>query len=55
MRMLAGARIAADGAAGHADVDWSQTVAGPWLAETLAALRRPDSVFVDESMQNRGV
>ena len=46
MRMLAGARIAADGAAGHADVDWSQTVAGPWLAETLAALRRPTG-FVD--------
>src|SRR4051812_4447418 len=47
MRMLAGARIAADGAAGHADVDWSQTVAGPWLAEMLAALRRPDSAFID--------
>ena len=27
-----------DGAAGQSDVDWSQTVAGPWLAETLAAL-----------------
>ena len=46
MRMLAGAGIAADGAAGHADVDWSQTVAGPWLAETLAALRRPDGCRV---------
>ena len=22
--------------------DWNQTVAGPWLAETLAALRRPE-------------
>jgi len=54
MRMLAGARIAADGAAGHADVDWSQTVAGPWLAETLAALRRPDSVFVDPGQSLRG-
>src|SRR5215203_2935065 len=29
MRMLAGARIAAGGATGHGDVDWSQTVAGP--------------------------
>ena len=44
MRMLAGAGIAGDGAAGQADVDWSQTVAGPWLAETLAALRRPDGL-----------
>jgi Superfamily II DNA/RNA helicases, SNF2 family len=44
MRMLAGAGIAGDGAAGQEDVDWSQTVAGPWLAETLAALRRPDEL-----------
>ena len=44
MRMLAGAGIAGDGAAGQADVDWSQTVAGPWLAETLAALRHPDGL-----------
>ena len=42
MRLLAAAEIA-DGPAGAvADPDWSQTVAGPWLAETLAALRRPD-------------
>ena len=44
MRMLAGAGIAGDGAAGQADVAWSQTVAGPWLAETLAALRHPDGL-----------
>src|SRR6267142_3551852 len=42
MRMLAGAGMTGDEAAGAADVDWSETVAGPWLAETLAALRRPD-------------
>jgi SNF2-related domain/SNF2 Helicase protein/Helicase conserved C-terminal domain len=42
MRMLAGAGMTGDEAAGAADVDWSQTVAGPWLAKTLAALRRPD-------------
>ncbi len=42
MRMLAGTDIAGDDAAGPADVDWSETVAGPWLTETLAALRRPD-------------
>ena len=41
MRLLAGAAIAEDEAAGRADADWSETVAGPWLAETLAALRRP--------------
>ena len=44
MRMLAGAGIAEDGAGGQADIDWSQTVAGPWLAETLAALRHPDGL-----------
>jgi SNF2 family DNA or RNA helicase len=42
MRMLAGAGIAGDAAAGQADVAWAETVAGPWLAETLAALRHPD-------------
>jgi superfamily II DNA or RNA helicase len=44
MRMLAGAGIAEDGAAGQADIDWSQTVAGPWLAQTLAALRGPEGL-----------
>ena len=44
MRMLAGAGIAGDETAGQADMDWSQTVAGPWLAETLAALRHPDGL-----------
>ncbi|MGH6876725.1 MAG: SNF2 helicase-associated domain-containing protein, partial [Rhizomicrobium sp.] len=38
MRLLAGASIAPGDAA--ASVDWSETVAGPWLAETLAGLRR---------------
>ena len=42
MRMLAGAGIAGDAAAGQADVAWAETVAGPWLAGTLAALRHPD-------------
>jgi superfamily II DNA or RNA helicase len=44
MRVLAGAGIAENGSGGQADIDWSQTVAGPWLAETLAALRRPDGL-----------
>jgi non-specific serine/threonine protein kinase len=42
MRMLAGAGIAGDGATGQTDIDWSQTVAGPWLAQTLAGLRSPE-------------
>jgi non-specific serine/threonine protein kinase len=42
MRLLAGAGLPGDQAATQADRDWSETVAGPWLAETLAALRRPD-------------
>jgi len=41
MRMLAGAGIAKDDHAAQADIDWSQTVAGPWLAQTLAGLRAP--------------
>ena len=44
MRMLAGAGIAGEGTTGSADIDWGQTVAGPWLAETLAALRRPEAI-----------
>jgi non-specific serine/threonine protein kinase len=42
MRMLSGAGIAADEAAAQADADWGRAVAGPWLAETLAALQRRD-------------
>jgi non-specific serine/threonine protein kinase len=41
MRLLAGVGISGDATAGPADVDWSQTVAGPWLAKTLEDLRRP--------------
>ncbi len=44
MRVLAGAGIAENDSGGQADVDWGQAVAGPWLAETLAALRRPDGL-----------
>jgi non-specific serine/threonine protein kinase len=44
MRLLAGAGIAGDGAAGVAAIDWGETVAGPWLAETLAGLRHPDGL-----------
>src|SRR5262249_278251 len=44
MRLLAGAGMAGDGVAGPAAVDGSWTVAGPWLAETLAGLRRPEGL-----------
>jgi non-specific serine/threonine protein kinase len=41
MRLLAGTGISGDATAQPADADWSQTVAGPWLAQTLTDLRRP--------------
>jgi len=44
MRPLAGAGITGDGSADAAVSDWSETVAGPWLAETLAKLRHPDGL-----------
>jgi non-specific serine/threonine protein kinase len=44
MRLIAGAGISGDIGVGQGDVDWSQTVAGPWLAQTLAELRRPDGL-----------
>jgi non-specific serine/threonine protein kinase len=55
MRMLAGASIAEDGTAGQTDIDWSQTVAGPWLAQTLAALRSPEGLArIDPGRSFRG-
>ena len=44
MRLLAGANVAGDDAAAGADADWSQVVAGPWLAETLQGLRGPEGL-----------
>jgi superfamily II DNA or RNA helicase len=41
MRLLSGAGIAEGEAVAVAGAAWSETVAGPWLAETLAALRDP--------------
>jgi superfamily II DNA or RNA helicase len=46
MRMLAGAVVTAD-AAEAASPDWAQVTAGPWLAETLRAMRAPDGGGVD--------
>ncbi len=44
MRMLAGADTGRDGATGRSDADWSQVVAGTWLAETLKGLRSPEGL-----------
>jgi non-specific serine/threonine protein kinase len=44
MRLLAGAGVDGDGIAGPAAAEWSRTVAGPWLADTLAGLRRPEGL-----------
>lgn len=41
MRMLAGADITGN-PPDSAGIVWAKTVAGPWLAKTLARLRRPD-------------
>lgn len=41
MRLLAGAAIGGDAGGEAPAADWSQTIAGPWLAETLAAMRHP--------------
>ena len=44
MRMLARADAADTLASPEAGVDWSQVVAGPWLAETLQGLRSPQAL-----------
>ncbi len=55
MRMLAGATIAGKDSGGQPDIDWSQTVAGPWLQETLAALRSPAGLArIDPGKSLRG-
>ncbi|MEW6746739.1 MAG: DEAD/DEAH box helicase [Planctomycetota bacterium] len=55
MRLLAGADVSKDETATAADPDWSRVVAGPWLAETLKALRSPDGLApVDPGEKLRG-
>ena len=44
MRLLAGADVSGDDAEAAAGSDWSQIVAGPWLAETLSGLRSPEGL-----------
>ncbi len=53
MRMLAGAAVAAKDA-NPAPADWARVTAGPWLAETLKALRTPDDAGVDPGPDFRG-
>ena len=48
MRLLAGAGAADAGAQAAVAPDWTQVVAGPWLAETLAGLRSPQGLAVVE-------
>ena len=43
MRLLAGANVSGDRAIDEAP-DWSRIVAGPWLANTLDELRRPEAL-----------
>jgi hypothetical protein len=43
MRLLAGVPVPGD-TVGASAPDWSQVVAGPWLAKTLASLRDPDEL-----------
>ncbi len=55
MRLLAGAGISGEAASTQGDIDWGQTVAGPWLAQTLAELRQPDGLSrVDPGRSLRG-
>jgi non-specific serine/threonine protein kinase len=52
MRLLAGAAVGETVTEGGSD--WSQVKAGPWLAETLAALRAPDAAGVDPGAALQG-
>src|SRR5205814_5423995 len=44
MRMLAGANVSDADLPDAAAPDWSRIVAGPWLAQTLEGLHRPDAL-----------
>jgi superfamily II DNA or RNA helicase len=53
MRMLSGAAVTGD-AAEAASPAWAHVTAGPWLAETLQALRAPDGAGADPGPALRG-
>ena len=44
MRLLAGAEVTAADEAAAGTADWAEVVAGPWLADTLKALRGPEGL-----------
>lgn len=44
MRLLAGANVKDEELDEELDPDWSHITAGPWLAETLEGLRKPDAL-----------
>jgi non-specific serine/threonine protein kinase len=53
MRMLAGASVTGDDTA-TADADWSRVTAGPWLEQTLKALRAGDGEGADPGPALKG-
>ncbi len=53
MRLMSGAGIV-DGDEAEDAADWSQVTAGPWLAETLKALRSPDEAAADPGAALKG-
>jgi len=44
MRMLAGADVGPEASTDGAGPDWSEVIAGPWLADILKGLRRPEGL-----------
>jgi len=44
MRLLSGAAVGEGSDGPEADPEWSKVVAGPWLAEALQGLRRPEAL-----------
>jgi len=44
MRLVAGADVTSGDGDAATDADWAQVVAGPWLADTLKALRSPEGL-----------
>nr|VFJ55803.1 MAG: non-specific serine/threonine protein kinase [Candidatus Kentron sp. DK] len=54
MRMLAGAALTDARDDRALEADWSRVSAGPWLAETLKNLRRPDGAGIDPGPALKG-
>ena len=54
--MMAGAGIDGGDLAAASGAAWSETVAGPWLAQTLAAMRRPETASrIDPTCASEGL